>query len=331
MLRRSAGGGTGTSQPVVQAIGWSIAVVFLGGVGGLAVTPGAPAQISLDQVPAAQDSAPEASAPGPIVEPGPAAPLGASPSGAGPGPSAAPAAPGATSSTSAGRRATSPTIAAAKAAAAKAAAPAPGAAPAPAARLQPDAGSYALRVTGTSSVDGRAVAVPTSARLVVQQQGATDQVHRTDGLPGGLVLVQRATPSGLDLLSFSLTASSRTLTFTPPSPLTFVRTDAPVGTSWSWTATSTDGSVTVSQTGTVTSIAPVTVAGTTVPAVTVSRVLTATGTVQGTLRLTSTVSLAERLPLVQHQALDVKATVLGLFSTRIVSDVTATLTSTRPQ
>lgn len=202
---------------------------------------------------------------------------------------------------------------------------------APAARLQPDAGSYPLSIRGTSAVDGKAAAVPSSGTLVVQQRSASDRSQQTVGLPGSLVLVQRATPSGLDLVSFSLTASSRTLTFQPPSALAFVRTDVAAGTSWSWSARSTDGSVSVSQTATVTGIGTVSVAGATVAAVTVDRVLTATGSVQGTIRLTSTVSLVDRLPLVQHQALDVKATALGLFSTHIVSDVTATLTSTRPR
>jgi len=154
-------------------------------------------------------------------------------------------------------------------------------------RLQPDAGTYPLRVTGAGSVGGASVSVPSSASLVIQQRSATDQGQRTDGLPGGLVLVQRATPSGLDLLSFSLTASGRTLAFSPPSPLPFVRTDSPVGTSWSWTARSTDGTVTVTQTATVTSIGPVSVAGASIPAVTVTRVLTTTGAVQGTLQLTA--------------------------------------------
>lgn len=312
---------------MVRAVGWSIGVVFLASMGALAVTPA----ISGPRVEQASMN------PGPAVpavdpaggEPGPAGPAEAQPAPAAAPATAAPAAPTSTASTAAAKRAATPTTAAK--ARAKAAAPAPTAAPAPPVRLQPDPGSYPLRVTGTSAVDGRSASVPTSATLVVQQQSATDQVQRTDGLPGGLVVAQRATPSGLDLLSFSITASGRTLSFSPPSPLPFVRTDAPVGTSRSWTARSTDGSVTISQTATVTSVGPVSVAGTSIPAVTVSRVLTASGAVQGTLRLISTVSQADRLPLVQRQVLDVKAAVLGLFSTRIVSDITATLTSTRPR
>ncbi len=321
--------GTGDRQPVLRAVGWSIAVVFLGSVSALAVTPADSGQ----DLEAAGALGPAVDAAGGLAEAGPLAPgasvaeTAATTTSAAP----APAAPAPTASTA--KKATSPTTAAAAAAKAKAKAPPPAAAaaPAPALRLQPDAGSYPLRVTGTSAVDGKSASLPSSATLVVQQRGGTDQVQRTDGLPGGLVITQRATPSGLDLLAFSLSASGRTLTFSPPSPLPFVRTDAPVGTSWSWTARSTDGSVSVSQTATVTSVGPVSVAGASIPAVTVSRVLTASGAVQGTLQLISTVSQADRLPLVQRQVLDVRATFLGLFSTHIVSDITATLTSTRPR
>ena len=327
MRAHPAGSGTGGRQPVLRAVGWSTGVVFLGGLVALAVTPSVSIQ-SLEQRAMGSGSSEETPGAGLDPEPGPAAPVLPVPGTAASTTTPA-AAPSSTASTAA-ERATSSTSATARP---KATAPAPAAAAAPAApvRLQPDAGSYPLRVVGTSTVDGVSASVPSAATLVVQQRSATDQLQRTDGLPGGLVLVQRATPSGLDLLSFSLSASGRTLSFSPPSPLPFVRTDAPVGTSWSWTARSTDGAVTVSQTATVTQVGPVSVAGASIPAVTVSRVLTASGAVQGTLRLVSTVSQADRLPLIQSQVLDVKASFLGLFSTRIVSDITATLTSTRPR
>jgi hypothetical protein len=93
---------------------------------------------------------------------------------------------------------------------------------------------------------------------------------------------------------------------------------------------STDGSVALSQTATVAGGGSVTVGGTTVPTVTVSRVFTVSGAATGTVRLTSTVSQVDRLPVVQHQVINVTAGLLGLLSTHVVSDATATLTSTRP-
>jgi hypothetical protein len=306
-------------------------VLLLGALMGVVVMPSAQGRSDEDAAGLA------AAGPGPTsTEPGSA-----------PGPEAAPttvavAAPttGAiTASTTAAPGSTAnPAAAAAKKAPAPSTKPTAGAAAtptstAPAARLQPDAGSYPLAIAGTSSVDGRSTSVPGSGSLVVQQSSASDQTHRIDGLPGNLVLVQRATASGLDLVSFSLTAAIRTIAFRPASPLAFVRTDAPVGTSWSWSVPSTDGRVSLSQRATVTSIGSANVGGTSVPAVTVTRTFTASGPdVEGTLQLDSTVSLADRLPLVQRQALNVRAKALGgLLSTQIVSNITTTLTSTRPR
>ena len=309
-----------------RALGWSVTVVFLGSLLAVAVMPSAQGRTGAEDPGQGQVAAPPASDPGTTAGPAPAvvavpttdptASPGATPA------TSAPAAPAAPVST-----VKKPAATAAKAAAAPTA---PTSTTTAAARLQPDAGSYALRLSGSSTVDGKTTPLPASGSLVVRQLSATDQSQQTTGLPGDLVLVQRASAAGVDLVSFSLTASGKTLTFSPPAPVAFVRTDAAVGASWTWSVRSTDGTVSVSQTASVTSVGPVSVAGASVPAVTVQRVLTVTGSVQGTLRLTSTVSLSDRLPLVQHQALDVKATALGLLSTRIVSDATATLTSTRP-
>ncbi len=334
VLNRGDGGRR--PEPVRRALGWSAAVVLLGALPALVIVPSAQGRSAADLAAPGTDRAPDAGAGGRADSGGPAS---STPDAAGSaagsttttGPARGPAGSAATGSAgpvgAAGASARKPATAPGPAAKAQAASPSA----APAARLQPDAGSYPLSIRGTSAVDGQAAAVPSSGTLLVQQRSSSDQSQQTVGLPGSLVLVQRATPSGLDLVSFSLTASSRTLTFQPPSALAFVRTDVAAGTSWSWSARSTDGSVSVSQTATVTGIGTVSVAGATVAAVTVDRVLTATGSVQGTIRVNSTVSLVDRLPLVQHQALDVKATALGLFSTHIVSDVTATLTSTRPR
>ena len=332
IFERSKPGRTASSPPagaagapVVQAVGWSIGVVLLGGVLAVFTTGAVPAATVLQQangeaVPVEQ-VAPEASG-GPLALNGEAGPQAPSTASAGPaaGSTASSAPP---TSSKAAAKAKGP--ATAKPAPATTAKAAPAAA---AARPQPAPGSYALRISGTSSVGGKATAVPTSGSLMVESRGA-DQVHRTVGVPGGLVLVQRANAAGADLVSFSLTAGSRTLSFSPPSPVAFIRT-APG--SWTWSARSTDGTVSLSQTANVSSSGPVNVGGTQVPAVTVQRVFTVSGAVQGTVRLTSTVSLVDRLPLIQHQVINVTGTALnGLVSTSVVSDSTATLTSTSPR
>lgn len=312
-------------QPLMRSLRWSIAVVLVGGVIAAFTTPTASGSTVLKQGLGLATPADHAGSGAP--QPGAAS--------AGPGPEAAAAAsvtaPASTGSTPPAAAPTAKakpagTTAATKGTAAPAAGTPAAATPAKAAapKLQPAAGTYPLSISGSSS----AGAVPGSGSLVVEQRGG-DQQHRTVGVPGGLVLVQRANASGIDIVSFSLSAGSKALSFRPPSPLPYVRTE--LGASWSWSVRSTDGQVNLSQTASVSSGGSVTVGGTTVPTVTVQRVFTVSGAVQGTVRLTSTVSTVDRLPVRQHLAINVKAVVLGLQAGSVVSDTTATLTSTTPR
>lgn len=333
-LQAGTDGGRG---PMPAALGWSVAVLLLGALMGVVVVPSAQGRsgegaTGLGTAGPGTASTEPAAAAGPELAPAAVAAAAPAPApltttGADrPSTTSAPDSTARPGAAAAVKKAPTSTTRPSAAAAAPTST-------APAARLQPDAGSYPLAIAGSGSVDGRRTSVPGSGSLLVQQSSASDQTHRIDGLPGNLVLVQRATASGLDLVSFSLTAANRTITFRPSSPLAFVRTDAPVGTSWSWSVTSTDGRVSLNQRSTVTSVGPANVGGSSVPAVTVTRVFTASGPdVEGTLQLDSTVSLADRLPLVQRQALNIRAKALGgLLSTQIVSNITTTLTSTRPR
>ena len=310
------------AAPVPRAIGWSIAVVLAGGVLGVFTTPAVPTQTVLQQ-----GQGPVGPASPPALD-GPAAVSGAADPQT---PATGPGGPATTAPTGSAPAGSPPaTKAKAPVVTRPAKAPAPTAPPAAAApRLQPSPGTYPLRLTGTSSVGGASTAVPSSGSLVVQSRGS-DQLHRTVGVPGDLVLVQRASAAGVDVVSFSLTAGSTTLSFAPPAPLPFVRTQPG---SWSWSVQSTDRTVTLNQTATVTNAGPVSVGGLPVPAVTVQRVFSVSGaSVSGTVRLTSTVSLVDRLPLVQHQVINVTGTALGgLVSKTVASDTTATLTSTSPR
>ena len=320
-LPRSAGIDHDRSLP--RSLGWSIAVVLSAGTFAAFTTPGAKGGTVLQQEAgrAVPVDATEPVAGSSALAPSATATVAAAAAAAAPAPTSGGAVQAAAPAGKASRAATT----AAPARAAAAAAPPPAAAPA--AQLQPDAGSYPMTISGTSAVDGKASALPGSGSLVVSGSGG-DQTVRTTGVPGGLVLTQRANAGGVDLVSFALTAGSKTLTFRPASPLAYVRTTP--GASWSWSTRSTDGSVTVSQTASVSGTGSVSVGGVLVPTITVSRTFAVSGAVQGTVRLTSTVSQVDRLPLVQHQVIDVRATVL-LLSTRMVSDTTATLTSTRPR
>ena len=306
--------------PALRSIGWSIAVVLAGGVLAAFSTPAMPARTVLQQgsgpaMPAEVDGtgAPEAAAaPASTAAPAvTAGPVGSSSTPAGPAATVAPT-----------------TKARAKAAAApRPAATAPPKAAAPAAtvtRLAPAPGAYPLRISGTSSSGP----VPTTGSLIVESKGG-DQQQRAVGVPGDVVVVQRASAAGVDVVSFSLSAGGATMSFTPPAPLPFVRTSG----SWSWSVQSSDRAVTVDQTATASSAGSVDVGGTQVPAVTVTRVFNVSGaSASGTVRLTTTVSLLDRLPLVQQQAINVTGTAFGGWvSKSVTSESTATLTSLTPR
>lgn len=311
------------SQPGVQAVGWSIAVILVGSVFGIAMASPMRAT-NVERANAIQALRARATDPGATTQTtvlaSVPAPVGTAASTSAP----ATAAP----TTATGRKRSASTTAAG------ATRTTTGPPSAPTQRLQPSAGSYPVRITGTSSAGGKAVAVPAQGSLVVAQRSSTDQQQTIQGLPGGLVLVVRAVPAGVDLVSFSLSAASHTLTFRPPAPVPFVRTDAAVGQSWQWQVRTTDptlGTVTVDQRATVTATGNMTVGGTSVPVVTIDRVFTVSGShVNGTVQLTSVVSLIDRLPLIEHEVVHVTASVLFLTSS-VVSDLSSTLTSIVPQ
>jgi hypothetical protein len=312
----------GRSSTVRRSLAWSVAVVLSGGVLAALTTSPAPGQSIRQQGVGPAVAAEQAGAAPAAAGPTPSGSVGAAPTTAG---APSPAKAGASGAAARAGTPAAPTTRARATAAASPTAATPAAAAAT--KLQPDAGSYPLQITGSSSVDNKPSTVPSSGSLVISSSGG-DQEQRTVGVPGDLVVVQRASSAGIDVVSFSLTAGSKALTFRPGSPVPFLRTSP--GASWSWSVRSTDGTVGLSQTATVSGAGSVSVNGVSVPAVTVSRVFTVSGAASGTVRLTSTVSQLDRLPLVQHQAINVTATVLGLLSTHVVSDATATLTSTRP-
>lgn len=309
-----------TGSPVLRSLSWSIAVVLVGGVLAVFTTPALPTRTVLQQgtgpvVPVAQE--------GPAAAAAAPAPEAAVPAAGGP---AAPAstAPAATTAAPTTTKAKAAVAARSATSAAPKAAPATAAAPAP--RLQPSPGSYPLSISGTSSSGP----VPSSGSLVVESRGG-DQQLRATGMPGDVVIVQRASTAGVDVVSFSLTAAGTTLSFVPPSPLPFVRNSG----SWNWSVQSTDRMVTLNQTASASSAGSVNIGGTSVPAVTVTRVFSVTGKVggnpvTGTVRLNSTVSLVDRLPLVQFQDISLTGTAL-VFSKTVTSTSTATVTSLTPR
>ena len=162
-------------------------------------------------------------------------------------------------------------------------------------------------------------------------KSAADNVRQTSpNTPGSVVLLQHFSGAKSELVTLELTAGDSHKVFTPGSPVTYLLYNAPSGTSWSWSATSTDGKTKVTATGRIGGTKDITIGGVSVAAIEVVTQLTISGDINGNAELTTWASPEYRLPVVQHQHIDATARgVLGL-SVRLVSDTTSTLRSVHP-
>lgn len=257
---------------------------------------------------------------------------------AGPTTTVAPAAPGAViapvptatpATSSPSSRKTTRTTSPAAAAVGDATGIASSTAPSPAAtRVSPDLGSYGVDIAGSASVGGRSQQVPTSGSVHFTAAGSNVRQTSPDA-PGDLVLLQRFSGAKSELITLELTASKTHKTFTPSSPVTYLLYNAPSGTTWSWSAKSTDGKTTVNATGRVGGSKDITIGGVSIHAIEIVTDLQISGDINGTAELTTWASPEYRLPLVQHQHIDATARAL-LGTTRLVSDTTTTLRSVQP-
>lgn len=199
------------------------------------------------------------------------------------------------------------------------------AAPPTIARVAPDAGSYPATFSGSASINGRSQSVPSSGSVVFTATGS-DLRQSSPNTPGDVKITQRFSTDKASLVSFQLKAGDATKVFTPASPVTFIPYGAAENTSWSWSASSSDGATHVSASARVGGSKMMTVDGTSVSAFEVVTSLTISGDITGTAELTLWVSNEYRLPLVQQQVISAKGSSGYGFSTRLASDVTQILT-----
>ena len=150
------------------------------------------------------------------------------------------------------------------------------------------------------------------------------------GTPGGVALTERFTPTETDLVSFELHASNVNKTFTPTSTATFLRYDAAPGTTWSWTANSSDGKTHVTANGAVTGYQTINVGGEDVPTIQIETDITISGDITGTAHLTTWVSPTHRLAVAERQQINAKQAAGYGFTAKFVSDIGAVLTSLSP-
>ena len=203
------------------------------------------------------------------------------------------------------------------------------AAPLPPARVKPDAGSYPASFAGSASVNSRAQSFPSSGAMVFEADGSYLR-QSSPGTPGDIVLTQAYNANRAGLVTFQMKAGSDTKVFSPASPVTFLKYNAPQGNSWSWSATSTDGATTMSATGQVGETTTMNIGGEDVTVVRITTDITLGGDLGGTAELTLWVSPTYRLPVMMRQVIDASSQSGYGFTTRMVSDVTTTLTSLHP-
>lgn len=254
------------------------------------------------------------------ASPTPAASAAASPT-ATAGATAAPATGAATAAATA-----APTRAAAPSAPAGApAAPAPGARSTAVALRGTAPGTYTSDTSGTVTFGtGKQDASGTQTLTVSPLRGDTQhsKVHGDQG-DTDEDLVVRST--GTYLAGLTLTSPAFTKAFRPAAPVLLVPDPATVGSSWSWTAVSTDGKTTARTTNRVERTETVTVGGTRVSTAVVVSHLVLSGDVSYTADLTTDWAPSLRLP-VRTRTVG-KGTYSGIaFST----DVTSLLRSLQP-
>ena len=105
--------------------------------------------------------------------------------------------------------------------------------------LFPAAGRYPVAMSGSSSGSGN---------LVIDQLNGTDQRLTVPGGLGQLVLVVRYNEAGAELVSLDLSAGPDHQELPPRQRRHALHLrGAPVGTSWSWSTSSTDGGTHVAQ------------------------------------------------------------------------------------
>ncbi|MDP1794927.1 MAG: hypothetical protein Q8K63_12410, partial [Acidimicrobiales bacterium] len=149
-------------------------------------------------------------------------------------------------------------------------------APSAPARVAPTLGSYAVDIAGTASVGGRSQSVPTSGSVIFANAGNNIR-QSSPKAPGDVVLLQHFSGAKSELVTLELTAGDNHKVFSPSAPVTYLLYNAPSGTSWNWSADSTDGKTHVAATGRVGGTKDMTIGGVSVRAVEVVHELVISG------------------------------------------------------
>ncbi len=162
--------------------------------------------------------------------------------------------------------------------------------------------------------------------LTVRTPAGNHQQSTLNGPDGTTDQLLENRADGLYLVDVAISAAGFTADFRPPQPVLFLPSATPVGDSWSWRITSTDGTYTVASSFRVTGQSSAAVGGTSVPCVVVAATVEITGGGFAiTMTRTECASTKYVLPLREHSVSDGTA-----FATPYHADITRALTSITP-
>jgi hypothetical protein len=167
-------------------------------------------------------------------------------------------------------------------------------------RTMPLPGSYRMASTGSASLNGKAQTVPPETTFVIEQVSDTDQRFTSSNQSGAFVVLLRYAPTEVDVVSLQFAGK----TFEPSPPGQFAPVGVPPGTTWAWSATSSDGKTTLGVQGRYVGTETVTVADQAVDTDVVDLVFTISGDFTGTIQLTTWARSTDKLPVRQHTVVD---------------------------
>ncbi|MBV9252624.1 MAG: hypothetical protein JO054_00215 [Actinobacteria bacterium] len=193
--------------------------------------------------------------------------------------------------------------------------------PAAAAGLQPTApGKYTYHLTG----NGGGQNIDQQLTMTVDPPTGADQHSSTQTQQGTTEQYLRYQASGLYLVELKLNAGFIQKDFKPNPPALQYPEPAPVGKSWSWQVTSSDGKTTVNTAFTVLRTENVTIGGETVPTTVLKVTITTSGDIASKSDSTYWVSEKYRLIVKQDATTDITSPIVSH------SQTSQTLNSTKP-
>jgi hypothetical protein len=186
-------------------------------------------------------------------------------------------------------------------------------------------GTYTYDASGTQTILGSTSDVDGTSTLDVTPVSNGTQTSTQDNSQGKTTQTVVMRSTGMFLADLKITSPAFSKEFQLSPPVLLFPVPAPVGKSWTWSGTSTDGKTTVTATNKVVRTENLTIGGEKVQTVVLRTHLAITGDVDYTADVTTWVAPSLRLPVKDH-TVGKGSTGLGRFS----FDVTDVMRSVHP-